>query len=355
MAGATITNVPARFWQWWLHELQSLAPLADQRRLANRQTRREIVINGGHISLHEKQRLSAPLHEPVMIVPSLDLPEFLARAKRIGQVILSLGSDEYFMRSSLLPVQALPRAQQILDLELRQVLPLPSSDIFTGWYQAGPQQNGQATVVQVAVKRARIEELVTTLRNAGVKTSAISFRDASGMALPLVMDAQGKTLGTRANLMWRKFSTFLCAAALAMLAAFIWFAFDQQHTEIATIQTASDQMRSKAVQIRQSIEQAQKQDARVAKLIQLRADAPRLVAVWNNLARIMPETAWISTFALNGRTISLDGEAADAEGLLKLIEASQFYKNVRFTAPVTKNPGADRSHYSIAMEFEELP
>jgi general secretion pathway protein L len=355
MAGLTITVFPLRFWRWWLHELQSLAPLADQRKLANRRTCREIVINGDHVSLHEKQRLLAPLHEPALIISGISLAEFIAQTKRMGQVILSLGSDEYFVRSSVLPVQALPRAQQILDLELRHVLPLEPSAIFTGWYQAGPQQNRLVTLVQVALKRARAEELLGALSAAGVKTAAISFRDSAGMALPLVMDAKGKTLGASTNVMWQKVSTTLLAAALAMLAAFVWFAFNQQNTKIAAIEFANDQMREKAIQVRKSIEQVQKEDVRVAKLNQLRGTAPNLVAVWANLAHILPDTAWISTFALNGKTVSLDGEAADAEGLLNVIEASRFYRNVRFTAPVTKNPGADRSHYSIAMEFEDLP
>jgi general secretion pathway protein L len=355
MAGANLTTFPMQLWQWWLHELRSLAPLTDQRKLANRLTRREIVIDGGYASLHEKQRLSAPLRAPALVVPSANLPELLAQAKRLGQVMLSFGSDEYFLRRSVLPVQTLPRAQQILDLELRQVLPLAPSDIFTSWYQAGPQQNGQVTLVQVAVKRSRVEELVASLRQAGVKTSAISFRDSAGLALPIVMDAQGKALGAGANRMWQRITTALFAVALVMVAAFVWLAFNRQSTEIATVAAASDQMRAKAVQVRQSIETAQKQDARIASLIKLRGDAPNLVAMWDNLALILPDTAWISTFALNDKTINLDGEAADAEGLLKLLESSQYFKNVRFTAPVTRNPGAELSHYAIAMDFESLP
>jgi general secretion pathway protein L len=354
MASSTITNFPVQVWQWWLQELQSLVPMADQRKLANRRTRREIVINAGQISLHEKQKLTEALHPSTLVVGGEKFSDLLAKTKRIGEVVLSFGKSEYFVRSSVLPVQALPRAKQILDLELRQVLPLASSEIFTGWYQAGQQHNGHASLVQVAIKRSRVEELVASLRQAGVKTSAIAFRDGSNSALPIVMDIDGKIFGASSNVIWRRITAGLFAAALVLLAAFTWFAFNRQNTEIETVAAASDEMRAKAVQVRKSIEASEKQDARIANLIKMRKQAPNLVAIWDNLAFILPDKAWISTFTLNDKTFSLDGEAADAEGLLKLLETSQFFKNVRFTAPVTRNPGAELSHYTIAMEYEDL-
>ncbi len=354
MAGATITKFPVQLWHWWRSEIKSLAPSSDQRKLANRRTRREIVINNGEVSYYENQKLSAALHTPVLLTTEANFSEILLRAKRLRQVIVTFGSGEFFARTSILPVQALSRARQILDLELQQVLPLSESNIFTSWHQTGLNKNSQATVLQVAVKRSRAEEIIGTLRQAGVKTAAICFRDGMGAALPIVMDAQGKTLGASANRQWKKITTALFALALVLSATFIWLAFNWQSSNMTTVAAVSDQMRSKAVQVRQSIETAQKEDARIAKLISLRKDAPNLVSAWNNLAQTLPDTAWISTFALNGKTFNLDGEAADAEGLLKLLEASQYFKNVRFTAPVTKNPGAERSHYAIAMEFEGL-
>jgi general secretion pathway protein L len=352
MASSTSTNYPVQFWRWWLSEIKSLAPLADKRKFANRQTRREIVINSGNVSLHEKQKLEAPLHTPVLHVLESNFTEILLQAKRVRQVIVTFGNSEYFARTSILPAQAMPRAEKILDLELRQVLPLAKSDIFTSWVETGSHKNGQVTLLQVAIKRTRVEEIVAALREAGVKITAICFRDGLGNALPIVMDARGETLGANVNRLWQKIAAAIFTLAFALSATFIWLAFDWQSTNMTTVAAANDQMRTKALKVRQSIESAQKEDVRIAQLINFRSNAPNLVAVWDNLAHILPDTAWVSTFALNGKTFNIDGEAADAEGLVKLLETSQYFKNVKFTAPVTKNPGADRSHYAIAMEFE---
>ncbi len=72
------------------------------------------------------------------------------------------------------------------------------------------------------------------------------------------------------------------------------------------------------------------------------------------LTRILPETAWISTYGYQDRTITISGLAPKASEIQKLVEDSPLFKEVQFTTAVTHDPkGKDRFTLKATIEVPQ--
>jgi len=68
------------------------------------------------------------------------------------------------------------------------------------------------------------------------------------------------------------------------------------------------------------------------------------------VTELLPDDAYLTTFRLRNNQIQLDGFARGASELIPTLEASERFKNVKFSSPTTKAEGRDR--FSISMDLE---
>lgn len=77
-----------------------------------------------------------------------------------------------------------------------------------------------------------------------------------------------------------------------------------------------------------------------------------VLAYLRDMTTRIPAGAYLTTFRYKGDRIELDGIADNAAGLIALLEQSQYFKNVEFTAPTTKYL-QDQERFSLKMELEQ--
>ena len=77
-----------------------------------------------------------------------------------------------------------------------------------------------------------------------------------------------------------------------------------------------------------------------------------VLAYLRDMTTRIPSGAYLTTFRYKGDRIELDGIADNAAGLISLLEQSQYFKNVEFTAPTTKYL-QDQERFSLKMELEQ--
>jgi Tfp pilus assembly protein PilN len=93
--------------------------------------------------------------------------------------------------------------------------------------------------------------------------------------------------------------------------------------------------------------------AMLAKLETLeKSRAVSVLAYLRDMTTRIPSGAYLTTFRYKGDRIELDGIADNAAGLIALLEQSQYFKNVEFTAPTTKYL-QDQERFSLKMELEQ--
>lgn len=93
--------------------------------------------------------------------------------------------------------------------------------------------------------------------------------------------------------------------------------------------------------------------ALLAKLQTLeKSRAVSVLAYLRDMTTKIPAGAYLTTFRYKGDRIEIDGIADNAAGLISLLEQSQYFKNVEFTAPTTKYL-QDQERFSLKMELEQ--
>ena len=93
--------------------------------------------------------------------------------------------------------------------------------------------------------------------------------------------------------------------------------------------------------------------ALLAKLETLeKSRAVSVLAYLRDMTTRIPSGAYLTTFRYKGDRIELDGIADNAASLISLLEQSQYFKNVEFTAPTTKYL-QDQERFSLKMELEQ--
>jgi len=92
--------------------------------------------------------------------------------------------------------------------------------------------------------------------------------------------------------------------------------------------------------------------ALLAKLQTLeKSRAVSVLAYLRDMTTRIPTGAYLTTFRYKGDRIEIDGIADNAATLIALLEQSQYFKNVEFTAPTTKYL-QDQERFSLKMEIE---
>lgn len=92
--------------------------------------------------------------------------------------------------------------------------------------------------------------------------------------------------------------------------------------------------------------------ALLAKLQTLeKSRAASVLAYLRDMTTRIPAGAYLTTFRYKGDRIEIDGIADNAATLIALLEQSQYFKNVEFTAPTTKYL-QDQERFSLRMELE---
>jgi Tfp pilus assembly protein PilN len=93
--------------------------------------------------------------------------------------------------------------------------------------------------------------------------------------------------------------------------------------------------------------------ALLAKLQTLeKSRASSVLAYLRDMTTRVPSAAYLTTFRYKGDRIEIDGIADNAAALISLLEQSQYFKNVEFTAPTTKYL-QDQERFSLKMELEQ--
>jgi Tfp pilus assembly protein PilN len=92
-------------------------------------------------------------------------------------------------------------------------------------------------------------------------------------------------------------------------------------------------------------------DRRLAELVILKNKGSQVIEALSALSKTLPEHSWIIMFKYNGQTIDISGFSERAIDILKSLESSEEFKNVRFSSPIVTMQNKER--FVIRMEIEQ--
>jgi len=346
--------------RWWLDELRHLVPSRIRRALSADPIAVQILLDDNGTDVRQVRVKGFSNVERVRLDGPRDPPSALAwvakRRRRWGplmRVDIAVPASRCLIRRRKVPRAAVGRITDVLALETEQSTPFKMEDIRQAWRLAGPApfDDTGLEVVHVIAKRRLVDPVLAEARRMGVAISAVDVIDAKG-------DRMGFNLLSRreapASLAGRLTWAIGIAAALLVVvsAATAVVAAQRQDQARERLETEINAARKQAQAIRKRIQDADTLSARVGALRLRRTDDVRVVTLWEEMTRLLPDSAWLTTFRVENGTLWIDGYARSASELVGLIARSPMFSGVALSSPVVREDARASERFQIRMKIE---
>ncbi len=353
--------------RWWVGQLIGLAPGWLARWLDGLLAWPEVGLDlsEGQPTLDRatpagRQRLEACRLEPPWAETALRiLPEWLERHRlRHRAPTLRLDAGSVLRRLVSLPRTPTRYLRIMLGQDIDRRTPFTAAQVcFDCQVVLRAGESDRMLVLLAAIERAQLRRLLTLTARAGLTPRRIGIAGEAAeldflrdpAARDFLRDPAARPLGPTTR---RPAGPALLAATLA--AALCCSLVERGHRAEAALQ---DQLATARTSIARVAELRRQIEARRTRAMALPTQRAAISPgrVINEVARLLPDDSWLtelsidSDFSKNGASVMISGNSARPTDLIGLLSASPIFANVRFTAPVTAQPGGGQ-HFSLGFE-----
>ncbi|MGF9759503.1 PilN domain-containing protein [Microvirga sp. 0TCS3.31] len=273
---------------------------------------------------------------------------------RVGgrKMVTILSCAQAVTGSLFVPHQARSQAGDIIRDHLRRKMPVPLEDLVLG-HEIRAAAPGKLELAYLAVPKRQVENVLARL---GLRPTDIDALQApAGTNLrPATVFYSGRSRGSKAWI--RRGSGLLgLVALLAPVAGFGVQAWRQNYI----LSDLDAQVIAATEQARASTEQLKTIYSLAGDLEQLAVigAAPGVVVIWEELARLLPDTSYLTAFGIKGNEIHAEGLSASTSDLIQRIENSQHFHAVSLTGPVVfdRERGKERFTLRALMRAQRFP
>ncbi len=259
----------------------------------------------------------------------------------IGTIRLEAGR---FVLRQLSPL-ALPlsRLQSAAALDLSESTPFKAGQML-----ALPVTGAVNASCYAIVKNSVLVPVLSAFNASGVTVAGIEF-EAAGEEIRIAhgglrLVANRRTVG--------KSRLAIAFASLMVIAigATVVHAYLRNDAAIGRLIADVETLGTDAKIARKALDQ---RAAAHAELMTLRGnieDSRPVAVVWEELARVVPDTAYLTDFSIKSGQVTMAGYAEAAAELVVALEQSQGFSEVGFLAPVIKTPGVDGERFEISLD-----
>jgi general secretion pathway protein L len=333
------------FWRWWSGELVELLPEKLQKAIAQRQQKLYVEPDNDRLLLslgnHAAQREILRLPLDAADAEDEDIP------REVQQTIVLLPDDKVLAKRITLPAAAEENLREVLGFEMDLHTPFEAAEIYYDYTVVGRDSNRQqVTVDLVYAPRDAVDTLVDGTSTLGMKTDIVTCRRRDNANLqPVNLLPQEKRRTKRLDV--KSVNLGLTALLAVLIVAGITIPLVQKNRAIealeAQVQAAAAEARQGA-ELRQDLEKmAEASQFLVAK----KASDVMIVELIDEVSRILPDHTWIARLDLSGDELQIQGQSSASSSLIRIIESSPWFENVRFASPVVQISGTDSDRVHI--------
>jgi general secretion pathway protein L len=209
--------------------------------------------------------------------------------------------------------------------------------------------------------RDAVDALVDGASKLGMKSDIVTCRRRDNANLqPVNLLPLEKRRARRFDV--KRLNLGLSGLMAVLLVAAITIPIVQKNRAIAEVeaqvQAAAAQAREGAT-LRQDLEKM----AEASKfLVEKKALDVMIVELIDEISRVLPDHTWITRLDISGTELQIQGQSSASASLIRIIESSPYFENVRFGSPVVQITGSNNDRVHIAasilrtrVDVEEKP
>jgi general secretion pathway protein L len=344
----TAAEQSRRFLLWWGDELADLVP-ARLKRMAARSGRRTVLAleDNRLVQYHEKSGKLTRLGEI-----ELEAGDAGPAAGR-GPVGLRLPYASCLVRSVELPAAARRDFAKILALDLERSTPFRAEEVYFDWLRdENTGGDGKVGVRQVLVKRSAVDPLVQQLAARGVTIDFVDCWDETGkQALPVNLLASSEEAISAGGGRRLRPALVLGLAAALLAGSAVMIGLGKYEAALELVQSQTELARAKALAVRRSLGGTEAALTQVADLRRLKAERPPLIAVIDELTRLLPDEAWVRYLKVEGDTVDVTIVAPKTAELLPILGRSSMFGAASLSAPVTYDEAGKSERAAVRLRL----
>ncbi|TCD16658.1 PilN domain-containing protein [Oricola cellulosilytica] len=312
----------------------------------------------GPVAVLRRDRLDVfrgPADDAPAAVPLDDLQTGLASLRRgrgavRGPVTLQLDEGRFITRRLSGFTVPLSRQRAMAAIDLGGSTPFRVEEVHAVLTEPPAARQAPPSEYHI-IRRSVIDPVVAALAAARLPVRAIALTAGDGPVLPLRgADLARLTGRTRA----RSFAHASAIAAMALIAvatagsfAHAWWRYD---TAIAETRAISAPLQARAVRVRKALDERENRMAVLSALRTEIAESRTATEVWEEVTRVLPDSAWLTDMTIAEDTVRLSGFSRAAPAIIAPLEGSGMFSNAEFTAPVVRVPGQAGQRFSLRMD-----
>ncbi|MBA8882021.1 PilN domain-containing protein [Phyllobacterium myrsinacearum] len=271
------------------------------------------------------------------------------RAKTITNAntcIITVSEGRYISRH--LSDRKLPftRARQMAEIDLSEGTPFNVDDVHICFTETS---DSTGSTNYFLIRKGVIDPVIDSLVDAGIRPQSILLKAPDG-ELQLSLQSLRSVHPVFVRRTWPQ-KLLIASLVLVVLSGILTFGHVYYRYAQADEKLAAqvDEKQKAALEVRKMLDRRAQDIAAVEAARKSKAQAVPVVRVWEELTRILPDTAWITDFTLNGDNLSFSGSAVSAAGLISILDASPLFADPSFTSPVVRVPGQAGERFAIKL------
>lgn len=358
-AGNTVRQGFAVFFKWWADGLTDLVPTWLKAALHRPDEPLVIEVDGLTARLGFQSRETGEL--AVGRTCSLASPESsdlrAARAwvtkhrRGARRIVLRLPGSHCLVKVISLPAAAEENLRQVLAFEMDRHTPYSAAEVYFGYEVVERAEASHRLFIRLVVsERGPIDEALRHAAALGLQPLLAEMPDSDaehGVFRTVRLDREDGT----ANVPRRGLApVFVGALALLLLTATVLIPLWQRHAALERIERLTMAAHSEAVKTIQERAQFATERKTAFFVADRRRTTPLTIALINELTRLVPDDAYLTSLELNEGKLTIRGEAKSATKLIGLLAGSKYFRDPAFRAPVQTNPQDGLERFTLEAD-----
>lgn len=279
-----------------------------------------------------------------------------ALRKTHGQLLAArilLPESQCLVLARTVPAPALEHVDEIMALELERKAPFQRDAIFAApIVESAGIRRDDYRVRFVVVKRTRLAPIVEALRAASIPLVGTYFV-CDDRSLPVALLGSHRSGPEPVADRMKRLSSWLGVAVVALLSMWLALYHWRQAEVLVKLEAEVSDLKRAALAARQLQSQREQSVERVARIYARKSQQPTTIAIWEEITRTLPDTAWVSEFRLEDGALTLDGYSRSAADLIGILSRWSLAARVEFMSPVVRDPQSGMERFRIRVQLKD--
>ncbi len=349
-----------RFLIWWRDELLSMLPVKIASILSHQPAKLFIEKSASGINLF---RIDGAQKELVSSIELSEDPKSVRQTlsqllagfdKDDLQLVALAPADQVLLKEMTLPIATEENLRQVLAFEMDRQTPFKDDEVYYDQQIVRRDRARNQIHVQMLLSpRTKIDEWIELMKQRGIHPHSIDVcpnpeepGTVAGFNLLPIEHRQARNHGqSRLNFMILVGLFILSGVLMANTLA----TRQEDLDEFTELVAATKKQAFQIAKLKKELD-----DAAVGAdfLVDKKYNHPSLTEILFRLTQLIPENTYIQRLQLKNSELQLQGQSDDASSLIGLMEASEWFEEVDFRSPVTKDNKTNKDRFNIEAQVK---